>query len=131
MRRWLGALFLIASGVEILLLVLAGKWLGGTALFTWIVLTGFLGGYMARREGQRVWQDAQYRMSRGEVPAGSLLDGLCIFIGGMLLIAPGLLADLAGLILLLPLTRPMAKLLLLRLIHKQIAKGRSSMYWRP
>lgn len=128
--RSLGGWLILITGVEIALLAIGVRQWGGTAVFAAIILTGLLGAYMSRREGRLVLQDVQMQLARGQVPAGSLLDGLCIFVGGLLLMAPGFLADITGFLLLLPATRPLAKLLLLKVLKRQIDKGRFTFYWR-
>jgi UPF0716 protein FxsA len=130
MLRWILALFIIAPAVEIYLLIQTGRVIGGLETLLLIIGTGFLGAFLAKREGRRVWEFAQHQMSRGELPADSLLDGICIFAGGMLLLAPGFLSDVAGLFLILPFTRPLARLLILRFIRKRMDKGGSIIYWR-
>jgi UPF0716 protein FxsA len=39
------------------------------------------------------------------MPADELLGGLCVIIGGAFLLSPGLITDVLGLILVMPLTR--------------------------
>lgn len=130
MFRWLVALFILAPAVELYLLIQTGRLIGGLNTLGLIILTGFLGAYLAKREGRRVWEYAQYRMSRGEVPTDSILDGICVFAGGMLLLAPGFLSDIIGLALLLPFTRPLPKLLLLRFIRRRLNNGGFTFYRR-
>lgn len=124
MLRWLAVLFIVLPALEIFLLIQSGKLIGGMATFGLLILAGFLGAYMAKREGKRVWDYAQFRLSRGEVPTDSILDGICVFLGGALLIFPGYITDIAGLLLLVPLTRGIAKLLVLRYITRRIDQGR-------
>lgn len=70
-----------------------------------VLLTGLIGAALARYEGLRCIRQIQERLRRGEVPAGSLLDGLIILVAGALLITPGLLTDITGFLLLLPAVR--------------------------
>lgn len=130
MLRWLLALFILVPAAELLLLIQTGKWIGGWATLALVILSGFLGAYMAKREGKRVWEYAQFRLAKGEMPTESILDGICIFAGGALLLLPGFLSDILGLLLLIPLTRGIAKLLVLRYITKRIAKGQIVLFRR-
>ena len=41
----------------------------------------------------------------GTPPAQALIDGLLVFAGGLLLITPGLITDIVGLLLLFPMSR--------------------------
>jgi UPF0716 protein FxsA len=130
MFRWLIAIFILVPAVEIWGLVVVSRSIGGWQTFAFILLTGLAGAYLAKREGARVWHFARVQLSQGQLPANSILDGICIFIGGLLLLLPGFVSDIAGLLLLLPVTRPVFKLLLLRAIRKRLAKGSFRLYRR-
>jgi UPF0716 protein FxsA len=66
----------------------------------------------------------QASMNRGELPAGSLVDGLIILIAGALLITPGILTDAVGFLFLLPIFRNYLKKLARQWIEKQIKNQR-------
>ncbi|MBC5637480.1 membrane protein FxsA [Ornithinibacillus sp. BX22] len=118
--RWLLLAFLIISAAEIGVLVWAGSLIGPWWVVVIILLTGFIGVSLAKREGLETWKRAQYSMQYGQVPAKELLDGICILIGGVFLFSPGFITDIAGFILVLPQTRRYFKLMLGRLIKKLI-----------
>lgn len=125
MYRILLAIFIIIPAIEIAGMIALGHYIGGWSTFGLIVLSGFIGAYLAKREGRKVWEYAQYQLSTGQVPTASLLDGICVFLGGVLLISPGFLTDILGFLLVLPVTRPLFKALLYGIIQKQISKGNS------
>jgi UPF0716 protein FxsA len=79
----------------------AGVWptLGALALG---VVAGIL---FARSEGLRVWNSYKDATLQGRMPEEGILSGLLVLIGGGLLILPGFLSDIAGLLLLIPPTR--------------------------
>lgn len=130
MRRWLLALIVIVPALEIWGIITVSQWIGGWSTFLLMVLTGLLGAYWAKREARKVWEYAQHQASMGYRPAGAILDGICIFIGGILLLAPGFISDLLGIFLLLPFTRPLTKRLLYRMIEKAIQQGRFTFFIR-
>lgn len=70
-----------------------------------VLLTGVLGAYFARREGRSVLTNIQNSLNMGQMPANQLIHGLCVLIGSVLLITPGVMTDFVGLSLLLPVTR--------------------------
>ena len=51
-------------------------YLGTWPTLALIVFTGIVGAYLARRQGLSVLTRAQKQMARGDVPAGSLADGV-------------------------------------------------------
>lgn len=123
MRKWLIAILVLVPALEIWGIITVSRLLGGGATFLLMILTGLLGVYWAKREARRVWQFAQQQASMGQRPTASILDGICIFIGGILLIAPGFITDILGIFLLLPFTRHWPKLVLYRLIERMINRG--------
>ncbi len=74
-----------------------------------VIGTGIAGSWMLRRQGWRTWQRVQEDLRSGRLPAASLQDGLMIMLAAALLITPGVLTDAAGLLLLMPGVRNLAK----------------------
>ncbi|HZG58441.1 FxsA family protein [Paenibacillus sp.] len=124
MFRWLVALMVVVPAAEIWLLLETGQWIGFWQTFLLILLTGFVGAFLARREGRRVLEYARIELSRGTVPTSSILDGICIFAGGLLLLTPGFLTDATGFLLVFPATRTFFKGLLSRILQRGIETGR-------
>lgn len=121
----IGMIFLVVvPAVEVWGLVAANRLLGGWQTLLLLLLMAVAGIYMAKREGTFIWREMSDDLSQGRLPAGKLLDGICVMIGGILLVVPGFLTDIVGLILLLPLTRPLAKRLLLWILQERMRKAR-------
>ncbi len=95
-------LFTLLPLVELVLLVWLTRQTSWVVTLLAILAPGVLGAWLVRREGRRCLRLVHDQTARGQVPAGELLDGLLIVIAGVLLISPGMLTDLAGLILLIP-----------------------------
>lgn len=100
--RWLAYLPLAVAIAEILLFVAVGQWLG----FGWAILlylaTSALGVMIISREGSRSWAAMKELATTGRMPAPAPGDPGSRILGGLLLTMPGLLSDVAGLVLLLP-----------------------------
>jgi len=77
--------------------------LAGTLLL--VVGSAMLGTTLARRQGLRVMQDMHRQTQQGQMPAAAMMDGMMISLAGLLLILPGLITDILGLALLIPLVR--------------------------
>ncbi len=116
--KWLFLAFIIIPTAELALLIYSGQLLGFLPTVSLILLTGFLGAYLAKKQGAKAWGDFNRRMANMETPGDAMIDGICIFIGGLLLLMPGFMTDLMGFLLLFKgprnLIRPM--------IHKWIYK---------
>ncbi|MGG1554186.1 FxsA family protein [Paenibacillus ferrarius] len=109
--------------VELIGLFALGHAIGGWTTFALIIVSGVLGAFFAKREGRKVLEYAKFEWSQGQLPTRHIMDAICIFLGGILLITPGFLTDIVGFLLVLPYTRPIFKALLLALITRMISKG--------
>ncbi len=107
--RVLGLLLLVPL-VDVLLLVVLATGLGPVtigpvATVAVVVLTALLGILLVRAEGRHTLRKIQRKLARGEPPTDELLDGAFLLIAGTLMLTPGLITDLLGLLLALPPTR--------------------------
>jgi UPF0716 protein FxsA len=104
--------FVLYALVEVALFVLGIRWLGGGAVFVWVLATGALGAMLVRREGLRAIETVQAAVRERRAPERTVPDRGMVATGGLLLILPGLLTDLVGLVMVIPATRPLARRLL-------------------
>ncbi len=119
----LALLFVAIPLLELFLLIRLGGAIGLMPTLALCVLTGVAGAWLARREGLRALFSFQERLTRGGVPGRALMDGLCILLGGALLLTPGLLTDVVGFSLLLPPSRRWIQDRMKRRIERQLANG--------
>lgn len=114
--------FIVVSALEIGLLVLASDLIGVWPTIALIILTGIVGGALAKKQGAEVIKLAQLQLQRGEIPSEAILDGICVLTGGILLVTPGFISDFTGFMLLIPFTRSILKILLRKLIKKGFSR---------
>ena len=98
-------LFTIVPFVELIVLIEVGKQIGTLATIAIIILTGILGASLARIQGFLVLNRIREEMNMGKMPTDSLIDGLLILIGAIVLLTPGFITDLIGFLLLIPFSR--------------------------
>jgi len=125
-------LFLLLTVVpllELYILIKIGGYIGAFPTVGLVVLTALLGFVLARFEGLRKLTQIKRSLSLGIVPAEEMLDGVLIFVGGVLLIIPGVLTDLFALILLIPYTRTIFKRWLRRRFDRMIATGNVRLHY--
>ena len=101
--------FTLIPILEIYLLIKLGTVMGALNTVIIVILTGILGASLARLEGLNTMIRIRDGLSRGEVPAEGMLDALLILIAGIVLLTPGFLTDIAGLLLLIPQMRSLLK----------------------
>jgi UPF0716 protein FxsA len=124
-------LFTILPLVELYLLIEVGRVIGGLATVVLVLTTGAAGAYLARLEGLRTMIRAQEVLRSGQMPAEELLDAVLIFMAGAMLIAPGILTDGMGLLILFPPTRRQFKIWLRRRLDRALAEGEIRVYPGP
>ncbi|MBU8879682.1 membrane protein FxsA [Bacillus sp. FJAT-29790] len=103
--RYILLLLIIVPAVEISVLLLSGKLIGVWPTVGIIIFTGFLGAYLAKKQGLEMIKKTQEQLRFGQMPGESIIDGICILIGGILLLLPGFITDVTGLLLLAPAPR--------------------------
>lgn len=128
------AILLIVPTLEVWALVSAGQAFGWVPTLFTVILTGVVGGWLAKKQGLQVFRMAQNQMKQGQLPGEAILDGIIIFAGGLLLLTPGFFTDILGILCLFPLTRGMMKITLKNWLWKNIQNGKISFYggrtWR-
>lgn len=102
-------LFVGASLLELAILVKLGMTIGFWPMTAVVFGVGAIGLLLTRSQGLRTLRAIQADLAVGRIPAPRLLDQALIMAGGVLLILPGLLSDLAGLALVLPPSRTLVK----------------------
>ena len=95
-------LFITIPLVEIILLFWVSSRTSWQATILLVILTGAWGAYLAKSQGYSILARIQAELAAGRVPAAELIDGLLVLIGGIVLLTPGLLTDLAGFCLMVP-----------------------------
>lgn len=117
--------FTLIPFFEIYLLIKIGYYLGAFNTVVVVIVTGFLGAYLARHEGIRTMTRVRESLQRGELPADEMLDAVLIFIAGIVLLTPGFITDLAGVAILVPNTRSWLKRWLRRKLDQWISENRA------
>lgn len=123
MSRRLFVCLIVVAVIEIWGIFMMVRWIGGWPTFGLIILTGIGGAWLARAEGRKVWADAVQQLGSGQMPGWAILDGLCVLGGGVLLMLPGFITDVAGLTLLFPFTRKMYRYLLYGVLERKVRSG--------
>jgi UPF0716 protein FxsA len=99
------AAFILVPLAEIAVLIQVGSWLGLLPTLALIVLTAVIGTTLLRRQGFAVLTRAQRQLEQGVMPVAEVFEGLCLLVGGVLLLTPGFITDSCGALLLLPAVR--------------------------
>lgn len=98
-------LFTLLPLIDLAVLLKIGNHIGFRYTLLIVIVTGFVGAYLAKREGRHIIARIKFDIGQGRMPADELLGGLCVIVGGAFLLAPGIITDVLGLFLVLPITR--------------------------
>jgi UPF0716 protein FxsA len=99
----LALIILITLGaIEIFVFIQVGQWIGFGAAILALIAISILGAWLVKREGLGTWRRAQAQLRAGEIPAAEVVDGALIAGAGLLLVVPGFVTAVIGLLLLLP-----------------------------
>ena len=98
-------LFLLFPIIELAVLIKVGSAIGVLPTLLLVIGSAVLGSILLRVAGVATAWRARERLARGELPEQEMLEGLLIAVGGGLLLLPGFISDIFGLLCLIPFTR--------------------------
>ena len=108
-------LFLLFPILELAVLIQVGSAIGVLPTLLLVIGTAILGSVLLRVAGVATAWRAREKLARGEMPEQEMFEGLLIAVGGGLLLLPGFISDVFGLLCLIPFTR---RLMIGRLQHR-------------
>jgi len=91
--------------LEIYFLIQINDSIGFPNTILLIMITGVLGAWLLRKQGHSILMEIQKNTQQNQMPSDAISKGFFIFIGGLLLLTPGILTDVIGLSLIFPLTQ--------------------------
>ncbi|MFP4644158.1 MAG: FxsA family protein [Spirochaetales bacterium] len=98
-------LFTVVPLIELYLLILIGQAIGAGPTVLIVLLTGAVGASLARMQGFSVWVKINREMNVGRFPGNELIDAVLVLAAGVTLLTPGVVTDVVGFLLLIPITR--------------------------
>jgi UPF0716 protein FxsA len=125
----LGLLFLVVPFVELFVLIQVGQEIGALNTIVILLVVSFFGAWLVKREGLGVLRRAQQRVEARQVPGIELIDGVLILLAGALLLTPGFLTDIVGILLLLPPVRATLRGAVRRWLERRVTFGIDPPRW--
>ncbi len=98
-------LILLVPIIEIYLFIKIGSQIGAFNTISLILITAIIGIYYAKYEGLNTLRSAVSQIIKNEMPIYEIISGAALAFAAMLMILPGFLTDLIGLIIIFPWTR--------------------------
>jgi UPF0716 protein FxsA len=125
--------FTLVPAVEIYLLIQIGQVVGGLETFFLILITGMVGANLARSQGFALLRKIEQESQMGFPKSTTVAEGILILIGGVLLITPGVITDILGLLFIFPLSRKILAPRVLKNLQNraQVRYGSAQGGWPP
>ena len=117
-------LFIAVPIIELAAILQVGDWIGFWPTLALLIADSILGSILMRSQGRAAWRRFNAALAAGRPPTTDVVDGVLVIFGGALLLTPGFVTDIVGILLLLPPTRAIARRLLVRrLMHRAVASA--------
>jgi UPF0716 protein FxsA len=119
-------LFIVVPIAELAIIIQVGQLIGVWWTIALLIVDSVLGAALMRSQGRAAWLRFNAALAEGRVPGREVMDGALVILGGALLVTPGFLSDVLGLVLLLPPTRAIVRRVLLRRFAGRVVAGATS-----
>lgn len=120
-------LLLVIPIAELYVIVQVGDLIGIGPTLLLLIGVSVLGTILLKREGAATYFKARDVLASGGIPSKELTDGFLILLGGALLLTPGFLTDIVGLLLILPFTRAPLKRFFRTVVFAKLARRNPTM----
>jgi UPF0716 protein FxsA len=115
--------FIAVPLAELYVILQVGEAIGAIWTILLLAADSVFGSLLLRSQGRAVWRRFNEALAAGRMPHREVLDGVLVIFGGLLLLTPGFITDVLGLLLLIPPTRALVRATLARAIERRAAIG--------
>jgi UPF0716 protein FxsA len=105
----IAVILLITPLAELAVIIKVATYIGLPETLLLLVGVSIAGAFLLKREGMATWRRLRGTLGRGEMPTTEVTDGALILLGGALLLTPGFITDVIGLLMLIPGPRAIVK----------------------
>src|SRR3954454_222981 len=102
-------LFIVGPIVELFVIIQVGEAIGVLPTIALLIADSILGSLLMRSQGRVAWRRFNVALAERRIPHREVLDGVLVIFGGALLLTPGFVTDILGIVLLLPPTRALVR----------------------
>jgi UPF0716 protein FxsA len=115
--------FVVAPLVELYVIIQVAHEIGVLETIAALIIISAIGAWLVKTAGVSVLIRIQKQLSAGRMPTNELVDGGILLFAGALMVAPGFVSDVLGILLVLPPTRAVVRRLVLRSYRARMARG--------
>jgi len=116
-------LFILVPIAELYVIIKVGEAIGLLPTLALLIADAVLGSMLLRHQGRAAWIRFNRALAENRLPHKEVFDGVLIIMGGALLLTPGFLTDIFGLIFLIPPTRAMVRAFASRTVRRRMSVG--------
>tara|TARA_B100001105_G_scaffold239043_1_gene216679 strand:- start:186 stop:635 length:450 start_codon:yes stop_codon:yes gene_type:complete len=124
------AFFALGTGVELYGLKFVSDSISILNTVSLVMLTFLIGIVISQSYGKEVFEKMQRHLKSREAPGDEALNGAVMGVAGMLLITPGAVTDIIGILIMIPLTRGMFKQIALNVTKNRIQSGQPYFFFK-
>jgi len=119
-------LFIVVPIAELYVIIQVGQAIGLWPTLALLLADALLGSLLLKHQGRSAWRRFNEALAQRRFPGKEVADGVLVVIGGTLLLTPGFITDIFGLLLLIPPTRAVA-----RRVLRRVTVGRFTVVGMP
>lgn len=126
---WLVLIFIVVPLAELYVIIQVGGAIGVVPTLLLLLADALLGSFLLRHQGRAAWVRFNRALAENRMPHKEVIDGVLVIFGGALLLTPGFITDVFGLILLIPPTRALVRGISTRFVVARLSSGQRVAYW--
>jgi UPF0716 protein FxsA len=116
-------IFILIPLAELYVIIQVGQAIGLIPTLVLLLLDALLGSMLLRHQGRAAWIQFNRALAENRLPHKEVFDGILVILGGALLLSPGFITDIFGLVLLIPPTRAIVRGITSRIVRRRMAIG--------
>ena len=124
------AFFALGTGIELYGLKFVSDSISVLNTVSLVMLTFLIGIIVSQSYGKEGFEKMQRHLKSREAPGDEALNGAVMGVAGMLLITPGAVTDIIGLLIMIPITRGIFKQIASNLSKKRIESGQPYFFFK-
>ena len=121
--------FILWPLAEIFVAILVAQAIGLLEMFALVAISSIAGIFVLRQQSRQAWIRFNLAMEDRRLPSREVGDGLMGLAAGVMLLIPGLISGVIGLLLLLPPTRVAARWLFALLVARRYGLAGTAATW--
>ena len=122
--------FAVGTFIEIYFLKVVSDYISIINTLSLIMFTFLVGNIIGRSWGKECFEKMQWHLRSRSIPGDDVLNGSVMALSGMMLVTPGVVTDLIGVLILFPMTRGIFKDIAGNMVRKKIARGELYYFFR-